>query len=162
MSVPPAPDEPAAATAAAAAAAASARRSYGKSNPNYQTVMRALLAGKNMVGMRVGDLLHAFDYLIARPDVDQARIAIVGKDNAASLGLLAAALEPGIAKIACAPLPPSYMDIVRKQGHSGIDEVVVPGVLKDFDLPDVIDALKPRMVWNVEKEDPDYAAWLAR
>ena len=52
------------------------------------------------------------------------------------------------------------MDIVRAKMHEGIIEVVVPGVLRDFDLPDVAASLKPRSVWMVREENPDYAAWL--
>jgi hypothetical protein len=54
------------------------------------------------------------------------------------------------------------MEIVRAKMHSGITGIVVPGVLRDFDLPDLEASLKPRPVWQVTEERPDYAAWLRR
>jgi alpha-beta hydrolase superfamily lysophospholipase len=127
---------------------------------NYQTAMRAILVGKSMAGMQTGDVLCAFDWLAARPDVDPKRISIFGKGNGGVLALYAAALEPRIAKVASEKAPASYLDIVRAKMHEGIIGIVVPGALRDFDLPDVAASLKPRPVWTVTGEQPDYAAWL--
>ena len=134
----------------------------GSYSTTYQTAMRAILVGKSMAGMQTGDVLCAFDWLAARPDVDPKRIAIIGKGNGGVLALFAAALEPRIAKVAREKAPRSYMDIVRAKMHEGIIGIVVPGVLRDFDLPDVAASLKPRSVWTVAEEKPDYAAWLRR
>ncbi len=130
-------------------------RGYGESAPppsprggyskQYQTMMRALLVGKTLPGMRTGDLLRAFEYLAARSDVDARRISIVGNGNAGVLALYAGVLEPRIEKVTCDPMPLSYMDIVRKDTHEGIPDVVVPGVLKDFDVPDIVKALGRRV-----------------
>jgi cephalosporin-C deacetylase-like acetyl esterase len=139
------------------AAPAGPRGGYSKA---YQTAMRALLVGKTMAGMQTGDVLRAFDYLNSRADVDPKRIAIVGKGNGGLLALYAAALEPRIARIASVAAPESYMQIVRSKTHDGIVDIVVPGVLRDFDLPDVAASLKPRTVWTVREDKPDYAAWL--
>ena len=145
-------------------------RGYGESAPSagprsgysklYQTAMRALLVGKTLAGMQTGDVLRAFDYLNARSDVDTKRIAIVGRGNGAVLALYAAALEPRIAKIGLINRPESYMNIVQAKMHEGIVDIVVPGVLRDFDLPDVEAALRPRHVWNVAESHPDYKQWL--
>jgi cephalosporin-C deacetylase-like acetyl esterase len=133
------------------------RGGYSKS---YQTAMRALLVGKTTACMQTGDVLRAFDYLNSRHDVDSKRIAIAGKGNGGVLALYAAALEPRIAKIACVAAPESYMQIVKARTHEGIMDIVVPGVLRDFDLPDVAASLKPRTVWTARDDKPDYTAWL--
>ena len=145
-------------------------RGYGESAPSagprsgysklYQTAMRALLVGKTLAGMQTGDVLRAFDYLSARSDVDPKRIAIVGRGNGAVLALYAAALEPRIAKIGLINRPESYMNIVQAKMYEGIVDIVVPGVLHDFDLPDLEAALRPRRVWNVAESHPDYKQWL--
>src|SRR5262249_22665642 len=49
------------------------KSSAGYAN-SYQTAMRALLVGKTMAGMQTSDVLHAFDYLSLRPDVDVKNI----------------------------------------------------------------------------------------
>jgi hypothetical protein len=144
-------------------------RGWGESAPpaeprgsDYRTAMRAILVGKSMAGMQTGDVLSAFNWLAARPDVDLQRIAIIGKGNGGVLALYAAALEPRMAKVASEKAPASYMDIVHAKMHEGIIGMVVPGVLRDFDLPDVAASMKPRSVWTVTEEKPDYAAWLRR
>ena len=116
----------------------------GYSKP-YQTAMRALLVGKTMAGMQTGDLLRAFDYLASRPDVDPKRISIAGKGTGAVLALYAGILEPRIAKVSCEDLPPSYMELVRMKMHPGLMDLIVPGVLLDFDIPDVVAALGGRL-----------------
>jgi cephalosporin-C deacetylase-like acetyl esterase len=116
---------------------------YGKP---YQTFMRALLVGKTMVGMQTEDLLHAFDYLAARPDVDAARVELMGKGNGGVIALYAAALEPRIAKVTAQGAPQSYLAIARMKVHQDITDILVPGVLHDFDLPDVVAALGRRCV----------------
>ena len=105
-----------------------------------------MLVGKTLPGMQTGDVLRAFDYLAARHDVESRRIAIVGKGNAGVLALYAAALEPRIAQVVTIGSPASYMEIVRAKIRENFSEIIVPGVLRDFDLPDVAASLTPRTV----------------
>jgi hypothetical protein len=61
------------------------------------------------------------------------------------LAVYAAALEPRIGRVICEGGPASYMDLVRAKVYDGIVDIVAPGVLRDFDLPDIVVALGPRM-----------------
>ena len=132
----------------------------GDYSSSQKLAMRAILVGKTMVGMQTGDVLAAFEWLAGRPDVAPKRISVIGKGNGGVLALYAAALEPRISRVACERSPASYMDIVRAKTHEGVTGIIVPGVLHDFDLPDVAVSLKPRSVWIVTEEKPDYASWL--
>ena len=123
-------------------------RGLGLGKP-YATSMRAMLVGRTMAGMQTTDLLGAFDYLASRPDVDARRIGIFAKGNAAVVALYAAALEPRIEKVACEGGPVSYLDIVRAPVHDEVSDLIVPGVLHDFDLPEVAAAIAPRPLWLV-------------
>lgn len=116
----------------------------------YQLVQRAFLLGKTLVGMQVDDLLRSFDYLVSRADVDPQRVAVFGKSRGGLLALLAAALEPQIRKVAVEGTVLSYMAIVRARIHEDTTSIIIPGVLRDFDLPDVAAALAPRPVWIVD------------
>jgi hypothetical protein len=78
--------------------------------------------------------------------VNAARISITGKGNGGVLALYAAVLEPRVTKVTCAGSPESYMGIVRQKMHEDVMDIVVPGVLRDFDLPDLVKALGPRCV----------------
>ncbi len=117
--------------------------------PLYRTVMRALLVGETLPGMQVGDALAAFEYLLARPDVDARRIDVLGKANGGTVALYAAALDSRIRRVAMEGAAISYMDIVRAPVHQGILDIVSPGVLADFDLPDVARSAAVRPIWIV-------------
>ena len=128
-------------------------RGYGETAPPprsggyssmYQTFMRGYLLAKPLAGMQTGDILRAFDYLASRPEIDARRIAILGKSNGGVLALHAAALEPRIAKVAAEGSLVSYMDMARAPQHEGVVDIVVPGVLKDYDLPDLARVIAPR------------------
>jgi cephalosporin-C deacetylase-like acetyl esterase len=133
-------------------------RGWGESGPSavgtggysqaYGTAMRALLVGKTMAGMQAADLLAAFDYLASRSDVSPARIGVFGKGKGGILAIFAAVLEPRIKRVTTVNTPESYMAMVRMKIYSEDDlvDVVVPGVLRDFDLPDVRKALGRRLV----------------
>jgi cephalosporin-C deacetylase-like acetyl esterase len=138
-------------------------RGYGETGPPprtggysslYQLFMRGFLLGKPLAGMQVSDLLRAFDYLAARSEIDPARIAVLGKSNGGVLALLAAALEPRIAKVAAEGSVVSYLAIARAPQHEGVLEITVPGVLADYDLPDLSRAIAPRKVLLVSPRTP--------
>jgi hypothetical protein len=115
----------------------------------YKTAVRALHLGRPLVGMQVADLFACFEYLAARPEVDPQRIAALGKGNGGVIALFAALLEPRIRKVAAEGSLLSYLDLVRAEHHRGFADIVAPGVLRDFDLPDVIQAIAPRATWIV-------------
>ncbi len=124
-------------------------RGWGESAPDKdsgmrQLAQRAMLIGKPLAGMQVYDVLRAFDYLVSRPDVNALQVSVKGVGNGGVLALYAGALEPAIAAVASEDAVASYMAIVRAKTHSGLIDIVVPGVLKDFDLPDVAGLIAPR------------------
>lgn len=129
-------------------------RARGEYSGLWQTVMRAVLVGRTLLGMQVSDLLSCFRYLATRPDVDAARISVLGKANGGVVALVAAALEPRIARVALEGSVLSYMDIVRAPLHENMTELIVPGVLKHFDLPDLATAIAPRPLWLVGPRYP--------
>ena len=121
----------------------------------FQTAMRAILVGKTMVGMQTYDLLRAFDYVASRPDVNRERISVIGKGSAGVATIFAAALEPRIRKVVAENSLLSYMDLVRMKLHQGMADLIVPGVLRDFDLPDVAKALGNGKLFIVSPRAPN-------
>lgn len=110
----------------------------------YQLAQRAMLIGRPLAGMQVYDVLRAFDYIVSRPDVDPSKVSVNGIGNGGVIALYAGALEPAIAEVNSADAVSSYLAVARAKTHSGIIDLVVPGVLKDFDLPDVAGLIAPR------------------
>lgn len=113
--------------------------------PWYITELRAELVGKTLLGMRVDDTIHALDYLAARPDVDPARITAQASGHLALVLLHAAILDTRLAHITVAHLPPSYIDVVKDPLPKDAPQDVLPGVLRAYDIPDLIRALGARV-----------------
>jgi cephalosporin-C deacetylase-like acetyl esterase len=126
----------------------------GGYDPAWQTLQRALLVDRTLVGMQVEDLLEAFAVLESREDVDPARIAALGKGHGGVLALVLAVLQPKVEKVAVEGTVLSYMEIARARYHEGLTALFVPGVLRDFDLPDLAGALAPRPLWIVDPRTP--------
>lgn len=124
----------------------------------YQTAARALLVGKTMAGMQTWDALRAFDYLASRELVDPQRIAIFGKGDGGVIALYAAALEPRVAKVLAEGALVSYLSVARERFHERLERILAPGVLSDFDLPDVAAWIAPRPVWIASPVRPNQTA----
>jgi pimeloyl-ACP methyl ester carboxylesterase len=117
---------------------------------SYQTYMRGFLVGRYLPGLLVSDALRALVYLRSRSGVDAARISILGKGNGGVVALYAAAIDRKVSKIAAERSVTSYLGIAKSPTHEGVLDIVVPGVLADFDLPDVAKSIAPRAVWLVD------------
>ncbi|MGH9631071.1 MAG: alpha/beta hydrolase family protein, partial [Bryobacteraceae bacterium] len=128
------------------------KRSRGYS-PDWQLAQRAMLIGKPLVGMQVFDVLRVFDYVVSRPEIDAAQISITGVGHGGVVALYAGALEPRIASVTSQNAVASYMTVARADTHSEMIGIVVPGVLRNFDLPDVAAAISPRPLQIVSARD---------
>lgn len=104
----------------------------------YKTAMRAILLGKSMPGMRVQDALALYDFVRAQPWVASDRISLIGRGNLGVIALYATALEPRIARTVVSGAVLSYLDLVRApQLPEPHVDIIIPGVLRDLDLPDL-------------------------
>ncbi len=116
---------------------------------DFESAMTALHIGRPLVGMRMTDVLRGVDLLAARPDVERTKIYGFGKDAGAIPLLHAAAMDDRISKIALEGMLASYQTLIQQRIHRQIFEQVIPGVLRSYDLPDVVAAIAPRQVWLV-------------
>ena len=129
----------------------------GGYRPVWQMLQRALLVDRTIVGLQVEDLLAVFRHLAAREDVDTDRIAVLGRGQGGILALTLALLEPRVEKVALEGTVLSYLEIARARYHEDLVASFVPGVLKDFDLPDLAAALASRPLWIVDPRSPTNA-----
>lgn len=106
-----------------------------------------LMLGRSLPGLRAFDLLRAIDCLAEMGrDVDLERIHVHGYGLGALYALFAAALEPRIAGGVLEGMIPSYQSIVDTELYRlhCPERMVVHGILRHFDIPDLLQALAPR------------------
>jgi predicted esterase len=121
---------------------------------DYDSAMTSFLIGKSLVGMRAADILRAVDLLATRSEVDANRVFGIGQGDGTTPLLYAAALDDRLRKLAFEQMLVSYRAVVEQRLHRGVLESIIPGVLSQFDLPDLIAALIPRKVLLVNAVNP--------
>lgn len=121
----------------------------------YLLSLRAELVGKTILGMRADDIIAAVDVLYARSEVDRSAITVYGKGALGVAALHAAALDRRITRVVVVDTPKSYREIVDEPLHRNAAEVVVPGVLRHYDIADLIKAIAPRQVTVLSSSRPE-------
>jgi cephalosporin-C deacetylase-like acetyl esterase len=112
----------------------------------YFLALRAQLTGQTLIGLRADDIIRAVDFLAARRDVDQRDISAYASGPSAIALLHAAALDRRIARVVVDRAPQSFREIVNEPLHRDAPEYVIPGVLRQYDIADLIQAIAPRKV----------------
>jgi cephalosporin-C deacetylase-like acetyl esterase len=107
--------------------------------------LRASLVGKTILGMRVDDTIRAMDLLAARADVDPASITAYGNGPMGAVVLHAAALDSRIRRVVVENTLTSYRMVLDEPLHRNIPEVLVPGVLRKYDMGDLLLAVAGRV-----------------
>lgn len=130
-------------------------------NAAYQAAAREWLYGRTLVGNHVAELQAAFAELRADAAVDPKRVLIWGKGNAGVAALIAAALEPEAAGVMAEQTVISWYAVTQWRMHEGMTSIIVPGVLKDFDLPDLVNLIAPRPMWLADPRTPTGARSVA-
>jgi cephalosporin-C deacetylase-like acetyl esterase len=115
--------------------------------------LRAFLVGKTIVGMQIDEAIRAVDSLIARADVDSSRITIYGHGPLGIVALHAAALDSRIGSVIIEDTLASYRMVLDQPLHRNISEVMIPGVLRKYDVGNLILAISPRRVTVVNPQD---------
>jgi dienelactone hydrolase len=110
----------------------------------YLLSLRADLVGRTLVGLRVDDAVHAVDFLAARSDVDARRISAIGSGPMGLVLLHAAVLDARLSHVTVDHVLTSYRSLLAAPLPVGAPEDVVPGVLRSYDIPDLVRVLGTR------------------
>ena len=114
---------------------------------NYmQPLLRSIAVGKTLVGMRVDDTLRAITWLSSRSDVDKSAITLYGKGGLGMVALHTAALDNRVTRVVIENTLVSYQSALQAGLHKNLSEVVIPGVLRRYDVSDLLIAINPRPV----------------
>jgi pimeloyl-ACP methyl ester carboxylesterase len=112
-----------------------------------------LVLGTSVICQRVWDIVRTVDYLVARPDVDASQIRMIGQEEAGIAALMAAALDDRVCSILLTRMVVTYMSIVQSTEYSLALEWFVPGILRHFDLPDIVASVSPKPVRIIDTVD---------
>ncbi len=112
-----------------------------------------LRLGRSIFAMRIFDLRRVVDYLASRPEVDAARIALIGRNSCGTQVLYAAALDDRVAGVLVDRSLESFSELVRAKLYTWHFMDFLPRVLKYHDLPQVAGAVAPRPVWILNSLD---------
>jgi dienelactone hydrolase len=111
----------------------------------YITELRAELTGKTIMGMRIDDTIRAINYLSARVDVDPTRITAYASYHLGLVLLHTAVLDSRLAHITVDHMLTSYRDLLDSPLPMHASEDILPGVLREYDIPDLVLALRSRL-----------------
>jgi cephalosporin-C deacetylase-like acetyl esterase len=107
----------------------------------------SLVLGAPVIGQRVWDTLRAIDYLTSRPDVNPSQIRMLGSGAPGLAALLAAVMDDRARSLLLNRTVVSYFSIVSSEDYSLPLDWFVPGILRKYDLPELVAALSPRPCW---------------
>ncbi len=122
---------------------------------DYKPAMTALLLGDSLLGLRTRDVVAAVEWMTQQPEIDIERIAAVGLGEAAVPLAHAAALDGRISELRLERMLISYQAVVKQRIHRRVFESIAQGVLRQYDLPELLAALAPRPVTLVNPLEPN-------
>lgn len=128
--------------------------SWARHFGDYTNAMTSMLGGKTLTGGRAMDISRAVDLLASRQEVDGQRIYGAARGFGGVAMLHAAALDPRIKKLALEETLESYQSVVDHRLHRGVLEHIVPGALRYYDLPALVQMMGGRPVVIVDAVDP--------
>jgi len=117
-----------------------------RSHTSEADTFKAMLwQGQVLWGMMVYDSLRAMDYLVARDDVDPARIATLGMSMGSTMAFWLAALDERVKVTVDICCQTEFHTLLAKKGLGGHGVYYyVPGLLKHFTTSDIDALIAPR------------------
>ncbi len=113
-----------------------------------------LILGRPVIGQRVWDTLRAIDYLASRPDVDPSQIRLLGTGSAGLAAVMAAFLDDRARSVLLDRTLVSYASVLESKSYSVKLGWFVPGILRNFDVADLVVRLSPRPCWIMNGSGP--------
>ncbi len=123
--------------------------------PFYLLSLRADLLHRTILGMRIDDVIRAVDYLASRPDVDPTKIIAVSSGHMGLVLLHAAVLDARLQHITIDHTLVSYRSLLEAPLPTGAPEDIIPGVLRHYDIPDLVTAVGTRLTANAPLKGTD-------
>jgi dienelactone hydrolase len=111
-----------------------------------------MLVGETMIGWRVWDVMRTVDYIATRPDLDVARVGLMGISGGGTVTVFGTALEPRIRAAMVSGYLNTFAQSIGSLSHC-IDNYV-PGILNWAEMHDIAGLIAPRPLF-VESGERD-------
>ncbi len=93
--------------------------------------------GQTLTGMRVCDILKGLELIHSREDLKDRDIILVGEGAAGFWALLAAFYDSNVQGLVTIGTMPSLKLLITSKYYNVWDYFWMPGILRDFDIPDI-------------------------
>jgi len=127
--------------------------STGEDQAAAKQNIRAWVIGKNLAGMRAGDIERGVDVLLAQPDVDAGSVRAAARNVSGVWLLMAASIDARIGKIWLDRTPYSLRAALEVPLARDLHDAVIPGFALHWDLEDLVKAMAPRPVLWTDPTD---------
>jgi len=104
---------------------------------------------KQIVGMRVEDVVRVMNWICTRNDVDQTQISLYGKGGLGMVALHAAAIDRRVGRVLLENSLVSYRMALEAGLHKNLSELVIPSGLTRYDTPQLMQAIFPRPIFLI-------------
>ena len=120
-------------------------RGTGETSPDQAGKFWDFLAGRPIFGQRVADI-RAFVKYLSHSEAESREIYIRAKGMSALYAAFAATLEDGITGLVLEEPLLTFEQVVSAKVPAYRHEIILPGILEKFDLPQVYQALCPMRI----------------
>ncbi len=120
-------------------------RGMGETAPGEEAKFWGFLAGRHILAQRVSDVLSILSWL-SRPEAGADNVHIWAQGTCALCAALATALDDTVAGLILEEPLLCFESVVAVTAPAYRHKTMVPGMLENFDLPQVYQSLHPRRV----------------
>lgn len=124
----------------------------------YQLAWRAMLLGRTLVGMQTLDIIQAVAAIKKHPGFENLPVELHAMGRTGVAAQLAGALSPRFSSVSVEGSIGSWLEFAMAQRHANLFSLVVPGVLEDFDIPDLLRLYRPGVLRVMRPIHPDGSA----
>jgi cephalosporin-C deacetylase-like acetyl esterase len=120
---------------------------FGMYGSDYHYASYASMLGDSYLGWRVHDILSTLDWMAS---FDYNRVHLTAQGWGTIPAALVALLDDRVEKITLINAPNSFAEMAETTMQRGPYSVILPGVLKEFDLPDIYRELSAKNLQLIE------------
>jgi dienelactone hydrolase len=130
-------------------------RSKSDSVGEYQLAWKALLLGRTLVGMQALDIIQAVAAIKKHPGFENLPVELHSMGKTGMAAQVAGALSPRFSSVTVEGSIGSWLEFAMAQRHADLFSLVVPGVLEDFDVSDLLRLFRPGVLGVMRPVHPD-------